>query len=215
MCSTGRMNPKISSRKSTPGYGKGWDYARSRADDNDDTFREGRLSHILPRRITHLPRACYPRAADTRSSFWGNYRMAPAIPLLPVSLSPYWRTAGLRLWAYYNCDTSTIRVRFEYDSSTIRLQHAMRCGCDELLHGCALPVDDRIGLRRAWRRIGGIFTRATLCLCLSQVGVLSKWMNGLIWFWYKGFFRPVLHCVLRNSRHVSTKIRVLPSGTFS
>ena len=28
------------------------------------------------------------------------------------------------LWAYYNCDTSTIRVRFEYDSSTIRLQHA-------------------------------------------------------------------------------------------
>jgi len=186
MCSTGRMNPKISSRKSTPGYGKGWDYARSRADDNDDTFREGRLSHILPRRITHLPRACYPRAADTRSSFWGNYRMAPAIRLLPVSLSPYWRTAGLRL-----------------------------AGCDELLHGCALPVDDRIGLRRAWRRIGGIFTRATLCLCLSQVGVLSKWMNGLIWFWYKGFFRPVLHCVLRNSRHVSTKIRVLPSGTFS
>ena len=28
------------------------------------------------------------------------------------------------LWAYYNCDTSTIRVRFEYDSSTVRLQHA-------------------------------------------------------------------------------------------
>jgi len=24
------------------------------------------------------------------------------------------------LWAYYNCDTSTIRVRFEYDSSAIR-----------------------------------------------------------------------------------------------
>ena len=28
------------------------------------------------------------------------------------------------LWAYYNCDTSTIRVRFEYDSTAIRLQHA-------------------------------------------------------------------------------------------
>jgi len=147
MCSTGRMNPKISSRKSTPGYGKGWDYARSRADDNDDTFREGRLSHILPRRITHLPRACYPRAADTRSSFWGNYRMAPAIPLLPVSLSPYWRTAGLLL-----------------------------AGCDELLHGCALPVDDRIGLRRAWRRTGGIFNRATLCLCVCHKSVFYR--NG-------------------------------------
>ena len=31
------------------------------------------------------------------------------------------------LWAYYICDTSTIRVRFEYDSSTIRLQHATIC----------------------------------------------------------------------------------------
>ena len=31
------------------------------------------------------------------------------------------------LWAYYNCDTSTIRVRFDYDSTTIRLQHATRC----------------------------------------------------------------------------------------
>jgi len=31
---------------------------------------------------------------------------------------------GFVLWAYYNCDTSTIRVRFDYDSTTIRLQHA-------------------------------------------------------------------------------------------
>ena len=28
------------------------------------------------------------------------------------------------LWAYYNCDTSTIRLRFDYDSSTI--QHPTR-----------------------------------------------------------------------------------------
>ena len=28
------------------------------------------------------------------------------------------------LWAYYNCDTSTIRVRFDYDSTTI--QHPTR-----------------------------------------------------------------------------------------
>ena len=27
-----------------------------------------------------------------------------------------------RLWAYYNCDTSTIRVRFDYDSATTRYE---------------------------------------------------------------------------------------------
>ena len=26
------------------------------------------------------------------------------------------------LWAYYNCDTSTIRVRFDYDSATTRYE---------------------------------------------------------------------------------------------
>ena len=31
-----------------------------------------------------------------------------------------------QLMAYYNCDTSTIRLRFDYDSTTIRLQHATR-----------------------------------------------------------------------------------------
>jgi len=28
--------------------------------------------------------------------------------------------ARLVLWAYYNCDTSTIRARFDYDSATTR-----------------------------------------------------------------------------------------------
>ena len=28
------------------------------------------------------------------------------------------------LWVYYNCDSSTIRVRFERDSNTIRARHA-------------------------------------------------------------------------------------------
>ena len=41
--------------------------------------------------------------------------------------------------------------------------------------------------------------QAMACVCLSQVGVLSKKMNGLIWFFFHGgFFRPVLHCVLRK-----------------
>ena len=30
----------------------------------------------------------------------------------------------LGLWAYYNCDSSSIRVRLERDSSTIRARHA-------------------------------------------------------------------------------------------
>jgi len=30
-----------------------------------------------------------------------------------------------------------------------------------------------------------------LCLCLSQVSLLLKGMNGLIWFWYEGFFRRI------------------------
>jgi len=41
-----------------------------------------------------------------------------------------------------------------------------------------------------------------LSVSLSQVGVLSKGMNGLIWFWHGGFFRPVLHCVLRKFRYL-------------
>ena len=28
----------------------------------------------------------------------------------------------------------------------------------------------------------------SVCVHLSQVGVLSKGMNGLIWFWHGGFF---------------------------
>jgi len=28
------------------------------------------------------------------------------------------RLTRFRLWAYYNCDTSTIRVRFEYDTTS-------------------------------------------------------------------------------------------------
>ena len=41
-----------------------------------------------------------------------------------------------------------------------------------------------------------------LSICLLQVGVLSKGMNGLIWFWLGGFFRPVLYTVLRTFRYL-------------
>jgi len=37
-----------------------------------------------------------------------------------------------------------------------------------------------------------------LTVCLSQVGVLSKRMNELSWFWHGGFLLPILHCVKRK-----------------
>jgi len=51
-------------------------------------------------------------------------------------------------------------------------------------------------------------------VCLTQVGVLSKGMNGLIWFlaWRLLLTSPAL-CF--KEVQVSTKIRVLPSESFS
>ena len=49
----------------------------------------------------------------------------------------------------------------------------------------------------AWPRV-----RLSVCLCLSQVGVISKGIDGLTWFWHGGFFRPVLHCVIGKFRHL-------------
>ena len=54
-----------------------------------------------------------------------------------------------------------------------------------------------------------------LCLsvCLSQVGVLLKWLDGSSWFlaWRLPSTSPIL-CF--KEIQVCTKIRVLPSGTF-
>ena len=44
-----------------------------------------------------------------------------------------------------------------------------------------------------------------LSVCQSQVGVLSKGTNVLIWFWHGGFFRPVLLCVLRKFSYLQNK----------
>ena len=54
----------------------------------------------------------------------------------------------------------------------------------------------------------------SLCVCLSQVGVLSKRLEGSGWFlaWR---LPSTYHTVCRNEIQVSTKIRVLPSGTLS
>jgi len=41
-----------------------------------------------------------------------------------------------------------------------------------------------------------------VAVCLSQVSVLSKGMDGVIWFWHVGFFQQVLHCVIRKIGHI-------------
>jgi len=54
----------------------------------------------------------------------------------------------------------------------------------------------------------------SVSVCLSQVGVLSKEMNRLIWFWHGIFFRPVLHCVLRKFSYL-LKYRYFSLELFS
>jgi len=52
-----------------------------------------------------------------------------------------------------------------------------------------------------------------LSVCLSQVGVLSKRMDGLSWFLaWRLVIYPTLCC---KEIQLSTKLRVLPSGTLS
>jgi len=53
-----------------------------------------------------------------------------------------------------------------------------------------------------------------LSVCLSQVGVLSKGMNGIISFLAWGLLSTSPTLSFEEIR-VSTKIRALPSGTFS
>jgi len=38
----------------------------------------------------------------------------------------------------------------------------------------------------------------SVCVCLSQVGVLLKRLNESGWFWHVSFLPPVLHCVKRK-----------------
>ena len=71
-------------------------------------------------RLQTLTRDACWTAASTRAP------TEPTADDLPqeASLSPDAVPQVFSLWDYYNCDTSTIRVRFDYDSTTIRLQHA-------------------------------------------------------------------------------------------
>ena len=53
----------------------------------------------------------------------------------------------------------------------------------------------------------------SVCVCLSQVGVLSKWMDGSSWF--LACRLSAHHTLCSKEIQVSTKIRALPSGTLS
>ena len=41
----------------------------------------------------------------------------------------------------------------------------------------------------------------SVSVCPPQVGVLSKRVDRSSWFWHRGFFRPILHCVARKFRY--------------
>ena len=53
------------------------------------------------------------------------------------------------------------------------------------------------------------------CLCLSQVGVLSKRMNGSSWYFCIGASFDLSCTLFYRKIRVSLKIRVLPSQTLS
>jgi len=63
-------------------------------------------------------------------------------------------------------------------------------------------------------RVLAIALCLSVCVCLSQVGVLSKGMNGLMWFLAWRLFSTSPALSFKEIR-VFTKIRVLPSGNFS
>jgi len=74
--------------------------------------------------------------------------------------------------------------------------------------------DDRVWFYPRDAMLARVLAMA-LCpsVCLSQVGVLLKWLDGSSWFlaWRLLSTSPTL-CF--KDIHVSTKIRVLPSVTF-
>ena len=65
----------------------------------------------------------------------------------------------------------------------------------------------------AQRREGTSSGPVSVCVCLSKVGVLSKWMGGSSWFVARTLLStyPTQYC---KEILAATKIRVLPSGTL-
>ena len=66
----------------------------------------------------------------------------------------------------------------------------------------------------AWELATALYPCPCLSVCLSQVGVLSKRMDGIIWFWACGLLSTSPTLCFKETE-VSTNIRVLPTGTLS
>ena len=78
-------------------------------------------------------------------------------------------------------------------------------------HGDVATTGIRVLLpARRYAIAGTSYNPVSACLCLSQVGVLSKRLNESGWFWHESFLRPM--CC--KEIQVTLNVRVLPSGTL-
>jgi len=69
---------------------------------------------------------------------------------------------------------------------------------------------------RRYASAGTSYGPVSICLCLSQVGVLSKRLTNRAGFWHDSFLTPILHVFLLHTldldRHQSTKFTISPSS---
>jgi len=109
-------------------------------------------------------------------------------------------------------DTVNMDTGADFPSTVGATAHSGLSGCPN----CELRRTDLNALSSA-RRCASLWPCVHVCVCLSvrlsQVGVLSKGLNGLIWFlaWRLLSTSPIL-CF--KEIQVSTKIKVLPLELF-
>ena len=85
--------------------------------DDIGTLRSSKIQHTH----THTRAFNGPLSGTTRVSGWLGSRVVSVLDL--GAEGPGFKSQSRRcrvtvLWAYYNCDTSTIRLRFEYDTTS-------------------------------------------------------------------------------------------------
>ena len=100
-------------------------------------------------------------------------------------------------------DTVNMDTGADFPSTVGATAHSGLSGCPN----CELRRTDLNALSSA-RRCASLWPCVHVCVCLSvrlsQVGVLSKGLNGLTWFlaWRLLSIRPVLYCVSRKFRYL-------------
>ena len=138
----------------------------------------------------------------------------PLRGLLPILLLGKQRHNWCKQFAY-DCYRTASQLRFEPGPCCAWVQHANHsateppiCGLvttkdndEEMIshrHVFRLPVPVFLGFLQRDAMLARVLAMA---LCLSQVVVLSNWSG----FWHWGFFRPVIHCVIRKFRYILYK----------